>query len=633
MRTHRIRATVATVAIAAVSTAGLVAAPAAVAQGAKKVTLTALCTRGSADGTAIGCTSEFTVSLSSGGSGFRVSFSEDEVAGTGDQWRAAGWNAATTATLLTGEPLTGKKAEFEISGEIDGPSAGALMTVGVLSLIRGDKVKKNVTMTGAINPDGTIGPVGGIPHKVAGAVEAKKTVMLIPDGQRNSVDPNTGELVDVVDLGRDEGVEVQEVADIYAAYEAFTGEQLPRITGNETDLSRDAYDKLESLTGAWTAELNSSAGQFGALDPAIQSNPLVAGFAAAASDAGARADQLSTEGVQAGAYVKAVEAAALANAAVKTGQALQIYLTQGLDPFVSQINSSAAIADKAEAFFDGLKNFKPKTLSEASGLMSAYGNALDALAISGQADLYFEAAGQGTTEDEILGAALLGALYKEVAATIIDAADELQDFSSDLPGPPVKAKGLDPIADFFRKASQANLEAFDTLIIQEAATANGVSDDVIRNALVAQDFDYLLTLSGSNTIGTTIDDFITDKTAAAYANLGGSTILYARSATLLAKYYSLDAEVDDSGSVIALGHEQALANALDIGEEQGAGAITVLRDKKTDPAIVVASFEIAGVDREGDLDAKLDALSGFFEVYVNARLLAYLGGFPKAGLR
>src|SRR5947207_3421715 len=95
----------------------------------------------------------------------RVDFSEDEVAGLGDQSRAASWSAVTVATLLTGAPLEGRYS-FEIQGQIDGPSAGALKTVGVLSLMRNDDLKPGITMTGTINPDGTVGPVGGIPEKV-----------------------------------------------------------------------------------------------------------------------------------------------------------------------------------------------------------------------------------------------------------------------------------------------------------------------------------------------------------------------------------------------------------------------------------------------------------------------------------
>ena len=79
-------------------------------------------------------------------------------------------------------------------------------------------------MTGTINPDGTVGPVGGIPEKVAGAADKGIKTVLIPVGQRNSAE-HAGQLVDVVDLGRRKGVEVREVKDVYEAYQAFTGDE------------------------------------------------------------------------------------------------------------------------------------------------------------------------------------------------------------------------------------------------------------------------------------------------------------------------------------------------------------------------------------------------------------------------
>ncbi len=94
----------------------------------KHVTLHALAViEGSGGKSSTGTTNAFTVSYGkAGGSDFRVGFSEDEVAGTGDQWTAAGWNAAAVATLLNGAPLSGVRVDYDVNGRIDGPSAGAL---------------------------------------------------------------------------------------------------------------------------------------------------------------------------------------------------------------------------------------------------------------------------------------------------------------------------------------------------------------------------------------------------------------------------------------------------------------------------------------------------------------------------
>jgi len=45
------------------------------------------------------------------------------------------------------------------------------MTSTLLALLHGDTVRADTAMTGTINPDGSAGPVGGIPLKIEGAKE------------------------------------------------------------------------------------------------------------------------------------------------------------------------------------------------------------------------------------------------------------------------------------------------------------------------------------------------------------------------------------------------------------------------------------------------------------------------------
>ena len=91
----------------------------------------------------------------------------------GDMWRSSGWMAALVATTLLDQDPTRYRIAFDLGGRVDGPSAGALTTSGLLALL-GDfgALRTDTTMTGTINPDGTVGPVGGIPLKVAGVAEA-----------------------------------------------------------------------------------------------------------------------------------------------------------------------------------------------------------------------------------------------------------------------------------------------------------------------------------------------------------------------------------------------------------------------------------------------------------------------------
>src|SRR5690606_10452586 len=126
-----------------------------------------------------------TVGVSANPTGrLRVAFFEELSGGAGLSTRAAGWMAAVVASTILGVDMFDYPVSFEMPGHSDGPSAGGLMTAALAAALRGHSILPHATMTGTIQPDGTIGPVGGISQKIQGAAQAGKTLVLIPFGQR-----------------------------------------------------------------------------------------------------------------------------------------------------------------------------------------------------------------------------------------------------------------------------------------------------------------------------------------------------------------------------------------------------------------------------------------------------------------
>jgi len=70
---------------------------------------------------------------------------------------------------------------------VDGPSAGAAITVALISAVRNQTLDSKVYMTGTINPDGTIGKVGGVLEKAVAAARAGAKKFLVPPGQSVAV--------------------------------------------------------------------------------------------------------------------------------------------------------------------------------------------------------------------------------------------------------------------------------------------------------------------------------------------------------------------------------------------------------------------------------------------------------------
>ncbi len=593
--------------------------------GTGSVTINPLFVSTSAGGVSTGGTEAVTVRIGPSPDGkLRVGFNEDEVGGTGAQWHAAGWDAVTVATLLTGAPLTNRDVEFDITGKIDGPSAGALMTIAVLSLLRGDKLDSDITMTGTINPDGTVGPVGGIPYKIQGVQAAHKTRMLIPTGQRNSAD-DSGKLVDVVAKGQQDGITVTEVGDIYDAYKAFTGKDLPRSApATNVSLDEATYQKLKAKVETWFAKYDSSVSDFRALATPIQTD--LKSILDQAAAAKAEANKLSNEGLQAGAFSKAVEAAAFANAASQTGQQLQILLTQGVRPFVTKIEASQSITGQINGLVDTLKTFQPKTVSDAGALAAAYGDAVDAVSLSAFAQNLLDSTA-GESLDNQVAQVTEGAVFFEFAGTLVNEASDALDVSRDLGGAALGPKvDTHDVAEFFRRAGEANLSAFETVVIAPEADRLNISENSAKQSFQVADINYGLSVSGLNVMSA-LQKYFGSASSSDYAELGGAMALYNRTSGLLAKYYSLGVVDPKTLDVTGISNDSAFSAAIDLAQSQLAGGVGLLQSKQVNPTIAVADNEIAGIDREGTASDKLDALTEYWDGYLNTRVLAYLGGF------
>ena len=66
---------------------------------------------------------------------------------------------------------------------VGGPSAGGALTVATIAALENKKIRSDVMMTGTINPDSTIGEVGGILEKARAAKDVGAKIFLVPKGQ------------------------------------------------------------------------------------------------------------------------------------------------------------------------------------------------------------------------------------------------------------------------------------------------------------------------------------------------------------------------------------------------------------------------------------------------------------------
>jgi uncharacterized protein len=119
---------------------------------------------------------------------------------------------------------------------IGGPSAGAALTIATIAALQNKTLNQKVGITGTINPDGSIGPVGGIEEKAKASKAAGIEIFLVPEGQGTQVTYTpkrecrkigpilyctTEYIINKVDVSQSVGIQVKEVSNIQEALKYF----------------------------------------------------------------------------------------------------------------------------------------------------------------------------------------------------------------------------------------------------------------------------------------------------------------------------------------------------------------------------------------------------------------------------
>lgn len=96
------------------------------------------------------------------------------------------FNAASVIRSVTGKDMADYDVHVNVIGgaNIDGPSAGAAITVCIISALLNKPIRQDIAVTGEISLRGKIKPVGGIFEKIYGARRKGIKLVLIPEDNK-----------------------------------------------------------------------------------------------------------------------------------------------------------------------------------------------------------------------------------------------------------------------------------------------------------------------------------------------------------------------------------------------------------------------------------------------------------------
>lgn len=564
----------------------------------------------------------------------RVGFVESEVSATGAQWRSAGWSAALTAAQLTDFNPMAMQVTYTFEGRLDGPSAGALMTIGVLAAVRGDTPRADAAMTGTINPDGTIGPVGGIVHKIAGAAAAGKKLVVIPSDSRIQRDKGSNQDVDLIAHGRKLGVEVRQVSDIYTAYRLMTGKELPRPPqADSLEVGHEANEMEKIKFKFWMDHYKTALQKIadlqqqpGGEDEEGDEDEGTIELLETGAEQAKRAQKLLNEGKFSAGYSDAVFAAVKAYLAMERSRCRQAFRNGGLDGMIARLRSNQWLANEVDLTAGLLRARPPKTFDQLNMYIEACNAFIEALAYQTLAEEQLSMLPEDD-EDKAYPQAIDAAQNQIVAWLDLQVVRDNLDFMGLEAGQVIPPEvPVFSISDFYRRGAQANHAVFEALVIEPTATAVGAPTKAIRLMLNGKDERYAISRVLMDKVRGRLNDYFGESTARGYAELAMSISMYLQESTLLAKYYSLSAEMDEEMEISGVKSEGTLNDWLEFSEDQTRRNLGALARRGINPTAGVQLCEMAHLMRLRDLNDKLNAIGYLWEANLNAAVLRYLSG-------
>jgi uncharacterized protein len=568
----------------------------------------------------------------------QVGVFEELSGGAGSQWRAGVWVSAFVAANALGKDLTDFTFTASSGGHLDGASASGLMAGGFLAAMTGAAIDPRATMTGIINPDGTIGPVSGIPEKFKASLAAGKKRLGFPIGMRLARSEATGQLVDLVQLAKAGGGEAVEVTNVHDAYALLTGKQLPQpLPVPEADMAVDDATQraLDSKYRDWQRRLADEYSSLIQLQQAGRLPPSLLALGRYAQGRAEQAERLHDQRLYAAAYARMLEAWIATASATDTYDILQKVQAGNLPAALAALAKLAALADGTSDVFRKIGAIRPATLGGHLLMLGSFQSALRGWGFrmfAGEAVRTARAyltGLAGRSRDQLGSAALAEQLVGKVAPTVVLigrmyassvlAAQRLEFETEQSINYTCSIANVRRLATSFQSASAAGIQYFDTLLVEPLAKSAGIAADVARSRVMMMEPQYLVAFQLSRLA---VDDGLPRELKELWGEgsvawnmmaLAANELAYQSAAELVAKHYSLQVHDGPDGRAAQVEHDKAFANMLASADRVARSSARAARIATgAIPVQARLAYQLARVQRDGDLEDKLEALSGFW---------------------
>jgi hypothetical protein len=452
----------------------------------------------------------------------------------------------------------------------------------------------------------------------------------------------TGKMIDLVQLAKDHDAEAVEIANVHEAYELLTHKKLPEARPvAEAEMALDDVtikaldttykDWQKRLAERWPALLQ--LGQAGHLPDALTA------VVKKAQDEAARGEKLHAKGIAGAAVMSLVAASFYAQTATDTYTVLDA-LRSGTTNALDKIHSLSDASEQTAEVVRTIGAIRPATLGAHLQMMSAFQAGLRAwgfemfateavkqLASSIEGLVGRTDRGSAEFADAAVAGVMPTIMLVDKATAETELARQELAFETDRSVNYVcSIPNVKRMSTSFASASAAGLTYFDTLLIQPLAQQAGVSEDTARQRVAMVEPDYLVAYMTSHLAQA---DGMPEAVKAKWGDgsvawglmsLAGSELAYFDAAELITKYYSLGIQTDDNGRANQIEHDKAFGNMLASAERTARASARAARIATGSiPVQAKLAYQLAVVERDGDLADKVDALGSFWRASAYAQ--------------
>lgn len=569
-----------------------------------------------------------------------VAMLEQMPAGIGRQWQTAAWLGAFNASQALGLSINQHEFYVRVKGyqNVDGPSAGMLMTATMAALIRGDKIDPKATMTGTINPDGSAGPVGGIPQKIRGAKKRGMEKFGYPLGCRMAQDLRTLKTVDMEALGKSLGVKTVELHDLWEAYTFLTGKKLPRtkpLAASAMVLDKSIAAGLKKLISGWETDISKQ-------DALIRQR--VSNFKSIATNLPGVMQTLHAEYKQAAdwkkqaqafadqgnlpmAYKRSTQSALMLRMLADTLDVFEPLIKLDVNTVGKKLGKLQQVQQKVEKLWQDLgKLYAGKTIggkiNAVMGLTThamtvgyvrlARQNIGKVRKLVALAKKKPELVSKPAFMVELIRNMSLPFTYYAAADTQVRVTREMMMLGTGQgPVPKNGFTDIGSLANAYSAVASAGLEYFDSIITSSISQGRGWSRERATAFLEEKEVNYPL-LRYASILSRMAHKALKDQTMVPIVRLAFGVYGYLTAATLINKFYVLGAQPDRQGNLIIKGKSR-LAHQLKLGRVRALEAAARCKSRLGFiPMAGVRYFSLADSLQKGDAWDQLQALEMYW---------------------